>query len=88
MSCADTEPAVSGRPTRRSIRTASAKGGQQRRREEALQRQQAARQDFADHARQLVTLAAGSLVQPASDDQANPLAAFAMPAHEGQPARR
>ena len=48
------------KPTRRSIKASSAKSGQQKRRDEALQRQQAARQDFTNHARQLATLASGS----------------------------
>ena len=65
----------SAKPTRRSIKAGSGKSGQQKRREEALQRQQAARQDFADHARQLATLAGGSPAQPASGDQAR-LTAF------------
>lgn len=52
--------AAPSKPTRRSIKAASGKNGQQKRREEALQRQQAARQDFADHARQLASLAVGS----------------------------
>ncbi|KAL3143993.1 hypothetical protein ABBQ32_003801 [Trebouxia sp. C0010 RCD-2024] len=57
------------KPTRRSIKAASRKTGQQKRREEALQRQQAARQDFADYARQLATSAGGSPAQPGSGDQ-------------------
>lgn len=52
--------AAPSKPTRRSIKAASGKNGQQKRRDEALQRQQAARQDFADHARQLASLAVGS----------------------------
>lgn len=53
--------------TRRSIKERSAQTGQQKRRDEALQRQQAARQDFADHARQLATLASESPVDGARD---------------------
>lgn len=55
------------KPTRRSIKASSANSGQQKRRDEALQRQQAARQDFADHARQLATLARGSRADGARD---------------------
>lgn len=62
---------VSSKPTRRSIKAATGRSGQQKRRDEALQRQQAARQDFADHARQLATLAAGAPAQSAAGgDQA------------------
>lgn len=52
--------AAPSKPVRRSIKAATGKSGQQKRRDEALQRQQAARQDFADHARQLASLAVGS----------------------------
>ena len=58
------------KPIRRSIKARSAKSGQQKRRDEALQRQQAARQDFADHARQLATLASGSPADGARDQVA------------------
>ena len=46
---------------RKSIKAASGQSGQQRRRDEALQRQQAARRDLGDHARKLATLAANAL---------------------------
>lgn len=48
---------ASRKPVRKSIKAASGKSGQQQRREEALQRQQAARRDLGDHARRLAFLA-------------------------------
>ena len=64
---ADTEPP--NKPSRRSIKAASGKSGQHKRRDEALQRQQAARQNFVDHARRLATSGAVSNAQLA--DQAS-----------------
>ena len=56
---------------RKSIKAASGQSGQQKRRDEALQRQQAARRDLGDHARKLATLAANALSRADPDvDQA------------------
>ncbi|DBA77616.1 TPA: hypothetical protein ACH3X1_009415 [Trebouxia sp. C0004] len=49
------------KPPRKSIKAFSGQSSQQKRRDEALQRQQAARRDLGNHARKLATLAANAL---------------------------
>lgn len=48
------------KPPRKSIKAFSGQSSQQKRRDEALQRQQAARRDLGHHARKLATLAANA----------------------------
>ena len=63
---------VGRKPTRINIKAASGKSGQQKRRDEALHRQQAARRDLRDHARRLASLAANTTSRASPDsDQAS-----------------
>ncbi len=48
------------KPPRKSIKAFNGQSSQQKRRDEALQRQQAARRDLGHHARKLATLAANA----------------------------
>ena len=60
------------KPPRKSIKALSGQSSQQKRRDEALQRQQAARRDLGHHARKLATLAANTPSRVAQEvDQAS-----------------
>jgi len=61
------------KPPRKSIKAFSGQSSQQKRRDEALQRQQAARRDLGHHARNLATLAGNALSRVDQEiDQASP----------------
>jgi len=60
MSHSQQNDSTARKPPRKSIRTFSGQSSQQKRRDEALQRQQAARRDLGHHARKLATLAANA----------------------------